>query len=356
MKNKIKRMQLSFTAEQIATIINGTVEGNPQATVSTFSKIEEGLPNSLSFLANPKYTSYIYDTKASIVLVNKDFQPEKPLETTIIRCESAYTALAILMEMVDKLKNEKTGIEPMCYIDDSAIVGENVYVGAFAYIGKNVKIGNDVKIYPQVYLGDNVQVQAGSVLYSGVKIYHDCQIGKDCIIHSGVVVGGDGFGFAPQSDGTYKKIPQLGNVIIENNVEVGANTTIDRAAIGSTIIRQGVKLDNLVQVAHNVEIGENTVMAALVGIAGSSKVGRNCMFGGQVGIGGHISIGDNSSIGAQSGIISNVKPESKIIGSPAIPVKQFFKSSILFGKLPEIYKDLNEMRKELNNLKNNLDN
>ncbi len=346
-------MQISFTAEQIATVLNGTIEGDTSVVVHDFSKIEEGKPGTLTFLANPKYTHYIYTTNASIVLVNNDFQAEQPIKATLIRCENAYAALAILLDMVEKMKPQKKGIEPMSCISPSAIIGEDAYIGALSYISDNVKIGKNSKIYPQSYVGDNVTVGENTIIYPGVTIYPGCIIGSNCIIHSGAVIGSDGFGFAPEN-GVYKKIPQTGIVILEDDVEIGANTTIDRAVMDATIIRKGVKLDNLIQVAHNVEIGDNTVMAAQVGISGSTKIGKNCMFGGQVGLGGHITIGDNANIGAQSGIISNIKPDSKILGSPAIPVKDFFRSSVVFPKLPEMYRKLAQLEREIETLKSNL--
>lgn len=346
-------MHISFTAEQIATVLNGTIEGDSSVVVNNFSKIEEGKPGTLTFLANPKYTHYIYTTKASIVLVNNDFKAEHPIKATLIRCFNAYAALAILLDLIEKSKPQKSGIEQMSHIASSAKLGENIYIGSFAYIADNVKIGDNSKIYPQVYIGENVEIGTNTTIYPGVKIYSGCKVGSNCIIHAGTVIGSDGFGFAPQDDGTYKKIPQLGIVIVEDDVEIGANTTIDRAVMDATIVRKGVKLDNLIQVAHNVEIGENTVMAAQVGISGSTKVGKRCMIGGQVGLGGHISIGDNVNIGAQSGIISNIKPDAKIIGSPAIPVKDFFRSSVVFPKLPEIYRQLAQLQKEIEELKSN---
>lgn len=346
-------MQISFTAQQIATILNGTIEGDPSIQVYSFSKIEEGKPGSLSFLANPKYTSHIYTTEASIVLVNNDFVAEHPVNCTLIKCFNAYAALAMLLDYVDKMKPQKKGIEDMSYISSKATLGDDVYVAAFAYIGDNVKIAKAAKIYPHAYIGESVSIGENTIIYSGAKIYPNCVIGDNCIIHSGAVIGADGFGFAPQ-DGVYKKIPQIGNVIIEDDVEIGANTTIDCAVMGSTIIRKGVKLDNLIQIAHNVEVGENTVMAAQVGISGSTKVGKQCMFGGQVGLGGHITIGDNSNIGAQSGILSNVKPGSQILGAPAIPVKDFFRSSIIFSKLPDMYRQLAQLQKEIEELKSKI--
>lgn len=345
-------MRISFTAEQIATVLNGTIEGEPSVAVNNFSKIEEGKPGTLTFLANPKYTHYIYETKASIVLVNNDFVAEKPIQATLIRCANAYAALAILMDMVEKAKPQKVGIEKMSYVAETASIGENVYVGSFAYIGESAKVANGAKIYPQAYIGDNVTIGENTIIYPGAKIYQGCVIGNNCIIHAGAVIGSDGFGFAPEN-GVYKKIPQMGVVIVEDDVEIGANTTIDRAVMDATIIHKGVKLDNLIQVAHNVEIGENTVMAAQVGISGSTKIGKNCMFGGQVGLGGHITIGDNANIGAQSGIISNVKPNAQIIGAPAIPIKDFFRSSVVFPKLPEIYRQLAQLQKEVEELKSN---
>lgn len=344
-------MQISFTAAQIAQVLNGIVEGDPSVSVNDFSKIEEGKTGSLTFLANPKYTHHIYSTDASIVLVNKDFVAEQPIKATLIRCENAYAALAILLDLVEKSKPQKTGVEAMSFIAESAQVGENVYVGAFSYVSDNAKIGNNCKIYPQVFIGDNVVVGDNTIIHPGVKIYAGCKIGSNCILHSGVVVGSDGFGFAPQENGEYKKIPQLGIVIIEDDVEIGANTTIDRAVMDATIIHKGVKLDNLIQVAHNVEIGSNTVMAAQVGISGSTKVGQSCVLGGQIGLGGHITIGDNVSIGAQAGIISNIKSGAQIIGSPAIPVKDFFRSSVIFPKLPDMYKQISQLQKEIEALK-----
>lgn len=343
-------MQLSFTAQQIADVLKGTVEGDPNVTVNNFSKIEEGKPGTLTFLANPKYTSYIYTTNASIVLVNNDFVPEKPVTATMVKVFNAYAALAVLLDMVEKSKPQKTGIEPMSYIAESANLGNNVYVGAFAYIANNVIVGENVQIHPQVYIGDNVTIGNNVILYPGVKIYPGCRIGNNCIIHSGVVIGSDGFGFAPEGE-EYKKIPQMGIVIIEDDVEIGANSTIDRAVMDATIIRKGVKLDNLIQIAHNVEVGANTVMAAQVGISGSTKIGEHCMIGGQVGLGGHITVGNNANIGAQSGIISNIKDDAKIIGSPAIPIKEFFRSSITFPKLPDMYRQLAQLEKEIQELK-----
>ncbi|SHF63911.1 UDP-3-O-(3-hydroxymyristoyl)glucosamine N-acyltransferase [Dysgonomonas macrotermitis] len=346
-------MQLSFTAQQIAHVLEGTVEGDPNVAVSNFSKIEEGKRGTLTFLANPKYTHYIYDTEASIVLVNSDFVAEKPVNATLVRVQNAYASLAVLLDMVEKAKPQKVGIEAMSYIADTATLGEKTYVGAFAYIGGYSSIGNNTKIYPQVYIGEGCKIGENVILYPGVKIYAGCEIGNNCIIHAGAVIGSDGFGFAPE-DGVYKKIPQMGIVIIEDDVEIGANTTIDRAVMDATIIRKGVKLDNLIQVAHNVEIGSNTVMAAQVGISGSTKIGESCVIGGQVGFGGHITIGNKASIGAQSGIISNIKEGAQIIGAPAIPVKDFFRSSVVFPKLPDMYRQMAQLEKEIKELKDKL--
>lgn len=307
-------------------------------------------------MANPKYTHYIYTTQASIVLVNNDFVTEKPVQSTLIRVPNAYSALAVLMDMVEKAKPTKSGIESLAYVSGQAQVGSDVYIGGYAYVDRGAKIGNNVQIYPHTYVGEGVEIGDNTILHAGVKLYQGVKIGKNCIVHAGAVVGSDGFGFAPDADGVYQKIPQMGTVIVEDDVEIGANTTIDRAVMDATIIRGGVKLDNLIQVAHNVEIGENTVMASQVGISGSTKVGKNCMFGGQVGLGGHITIGDNTSIGAQSGIISNVEPNSKLLGAPAIPVKDFFRSSVVFPKLPDMYRQINKMQKELDELKASLEN
>ena len=348
--------KMKLTAIQIAGILNGKVEGNEQVTVDNFSKIEEGKSGTLTFLSNPKYIHYIYETKASIALVNNDFAPEKalPESLTLIRVPDAYSALATLMALVEQSKPKKTGIESPVFISPSASISkEETYIGAFSYIGENVRIGKNVAVYPQSYIGDNVEIGDDTMIYAGVKVYAGCRIGRRCIIHSGAVVGSDGFGFAKEGE-SYKKIPQLGNVVIEDDVEIGANTTIDRAVMESTVIRRGVKLDNLIQIAHNVEIGEDTAIAAQTGISGSTKVGKNCVLGGQVGLGGHITIGDNTGIGAQAGIISNIEGGRNIIGSPAIDVKNFFRSSVVFAKLPDLYRSHNQLEKEVENLKKKL--
>ena len=344
---------MEFSALQIATVLNGTIEGNPEVKVNNFSKIEEGKPGTLTFLANPKYEHFIYHTEASIVLVNNDFTPTEPIKATLIKVANAYASLAILLNMVEQAKEKKAGIDSTAYISTSAIIKENCYIGNFAYIGDNVKVGHNCKIYPNTYIGDNVTLGDNCVVYPHVTIYEGCIIGNNCILHAGCVIGSDGFGFAPEGE-SYKKIPQLGNVILEDNVEIGANTTIDRAVMDSTIIRKGVKLDNLVQIAHNVEVGENTVMAAQVGIAGSTKVGRHCMFGGQVGLSGHIHIADNVILGAQCGVISDVKEQTTLLGAPAINAKNFMRSSAIFNRLPDIYRQINQMQRELEQLKKEL--
>jgi UDP-3-O-[3-hydroxymyristoyl] glucosamine N-acyltransferase len=348
---------MEFNAQQIAHVLAGKIDGNPEVKVRSFSKIEEGKEGTLTFLSNMKYSSFIYETKASIALVNEDFSPDKelPVTLTLIRVPNAYAALAQLLNLVEQAKTKKQGIEPMSFVSHSAKIPEkNIYVGAFAYIGENVELGENAAIYPNAYIGDNVVIGENTIIYSGVKIYEGCRVGKNCIIHAGAVIGSDGFGFAKEGE-IYNKIPQLGNVIIEDDVEIGANTTIDRAVMDSTIIQKGVKLDNLIQVAHNVEIGENTAMAAQVGISGSTKVGKNCIIGGQVGLGGHIKIEDNVSIGAQAGIISNIESGRSIIGSPAINVKDFFRSSIIFPKLPDMYRQIHQLQKELEALKQEIE-
>jgi len=339
-----------FTARQIADLLNGTVDGNPDAQVSTVARIEEGIPGALSFLANPKYTDYIYTTQSSIVLTGKDFKPLKKINATLIRVDDAYQGIAKLLEYYDQLSKNKQGREEQSFVSASATLGKDVYIGAFAYIGENAVIGDGVKIYPGTYIGDEVKVGNNTTLFQGVKIYHRCVIGNDCTLHAGVVIGADGFGFAPNAENNYNKVPQIGNVVIENNVEIGANTTIDRATLGSTIIRKGVKLDNLIQIAHNVEIGENTVIAAQTGISGSTKIGKNCMIGGQVGIIGHLSIGDNVKIAAQSGVGANLKDGEIVQGSPAYGIGAYKRSYVLFRKLPELNAKIAELEKKLNEL------
>jgi len=344
---------MNFKASIIAGFLKGEIEGDPDIEVNDISKIEEGRPGTLSFLANPKYEKYIYETSASVVLVNKDFKPEKPVKATLIRVDNAYEAFASLLDLYQQSKPQKKGIHKLASIHENVQLGENLYIGDYAVIENNVKIGNNVKIYPQVYIGENVKIGDDTVIYAGVKIYEGCIIGSGCVIHAGAVIGADGFGFAPQDNNNYRKVPQVGIVVIEDNVEIGANTTIDRATLGTTIIRKGVKLDNLIQVAHNVEIGENTVIAAQSGIAGSTKLGKDCMLGGQVGIVGHLTIADKVKIAAQSGVISDVKKEGEILqGSSAIHFKDYWKSYLIFTKLPELRKQLIELAREVKELKN----
>lgn len=338
---------MTFTAKQIAELLKGTIAGNEDVTVNRLSKIEEGEQGSLSFLANPKYTHYIYNTQASIVIVDEGFVPEKAISATLIKVKNAYMAFAELLEFYNKVKLDKKGVSEKAWIAESATLGKDVYIGHFAFIGENVRIGDNVKIYPQVYVGDNVKIGDNTTLFAGVKIYSDIEIGRDCTLHAGVVIGADGFGFAPQEDNNYKKIAQIGNVIIEDNVEIGANTTIDRATLGSTIIRRGVKLDNLIQVAHNVEIGENTVIAAQTGISGSVKIGKNCMIAGQVGFNGHINIGNNVKIAAQSGIPNNVKDDSILFGSPAFDATKYKKAYVHFRNLQKIVDRIDDLEKRI---------
>jgi UDP-3-O-[3-hydroxymyristoyl] glucosamine N-acyltransferase len=338
---------MEFSAKQIAEILNGKVEGNFDTKVRSIAKIEEGKPGCLSFLANPKYTAYIYTTASSIVLVNEDFIPEKPINATLIRVKDAYKAFATLLEFYQQYKLSKVGISSAAIIEPTAQIGEEVYIGANVYIGHHVILGNQSKIYPNVSIGDNVEIGDNTVLFSGVNVYSECKIGNDCIIHSGVVIGSDGFGFAPSTDDAFKKVPQIGNVLIEDNVEIGANTTIDRATLGSTIIRKGVKLDNLIQVAHNVEIGENTVIAAQTGISGTTKIGKQCMIGGQVGFAGHLKIGDRVKIGAQTGVIKNIENDCIMQGSPAVPYRHFFKSAAIFNELPELKKKIIDLENKM---------
>ncbi len=342
---------MEFSARQIADFLNGEIEGDPRATITDVSKIEDGKEGTLAFLANPKYEKYIYDTKASIVLVNREFKPSRPVSCTIIRVQDAYQSIASLLELREKMKPRPSGIEGSSYIDPLATMGENVYVGQFAVISSAAVIGNGVIIYPHVYVGKDVAIGDNTVLYPGARIYDRCQIGNNCTIHAGVVIGSDGFGFAPQTNSNYKKIPQVGNVIIEDNVEIGSNTTIDRAMIGSTIIRRGAKLDNLIQIAHNVEIGENTVIAAQCGIAGSTRIGANCMIGGQVGIIGHLKIADGVKIAAQSGVSMNIEENETIQGSPAYQYGKYQRSYVLYKKLPELYRQILKLEQEIGKLK-----
>ncbi|WP_179006946.1 UDP-3-O-(3-hydroxymyristoyl)glucosamine N-acyltransferase [Winogradskyella forsetii] len=338
---------MKFTAEQIAGILEGTVVGDPNVEVFKLSKIEEGTQGSLTFLSNLKYTPYIYKTEASITIVNADFEPEKPIFTTLIKVEDAYEGFSKLLEYYNQIKLNKSGIEQPSFISDSAKVGNDIYIGAFSYIGDNVILGDNVKIFPNAYIGDNVTIGDNSIVFSGGKIYSDCLIGKGCVINSGVIIGADGFGFAPNKVGGYSKIPQIGNVILEDYVDIGAGTTIDRATMGSTILRYGVKLDNQIQIAHNVEIGKNTVIAAQTGVAGSTKIGEHCQIGGQVGIAGHLLIGNNVKIQAQSGIGRNVKDNEVLQGSPALGYGDYNKSYVYFKNLPKIVKNINEIEKRV---------
>lgn len=344
---------MEFTAKQIAAYIGGEIVGDENATVHTFAKIEEGMPGALSFLSNPKYTAYIYDTQSSIVLVNSDFVPEKPINATLIKTANAYESLAKLMMLYESVKPKKQGISSMASIAESATIGENVYIGPFVCIGEKAVVGNSTIIEANVSIGDGATVGDNCLLYNGVTIYHDCRVGNRCILHAGSVVGSDGFGFAPGANG-YDKIPQIGIAILEDDVEIGANTCIDRATMGATIIKRGVKLDNMVQIAHNVVIDEHTVMAAQCGVAGSTKVGSWCMVGGQTGISGHIKIGNQVKVGGHSAIANSVKDGKAVMGYPAFDHKQFARASVVFKKLPEMYREMDTLKKELESLKQQL--
>lgn len=336
---------MEFTASQIAGILEGEVVGNPEIAVHRLSKIEEGVTGSLTFLANPKYTPYVYSTKASIIIVNRDFTPEQRLSPTLIKVDDAYKSFSKLLSYYNQVKSNKTGMESPVFISESARYGDNFYMGAFSYLGSNVRIGQDVKIYPNVYIGDNVTIGDRTVVFAGAKIYSETAIGKDCVIHSGAIIGADGFGFAPNENGEFSKVPQTGNVVLEDHVDVGAGTTIDRATLGSTILRRGVKLDNQIQIAHNVEIGEHTVIAAQTGVAGSTKIGKQCMIGGQVGIVGHIIIGDRVKIQAQSGISRNIKDDEVLQGSPALAYGDYNKSYVHFKNLPRLVNRIENLEK-----------
>ncbi len=343
---------MEFTAQQIGSMLTGEIEGDPQVKVSTLSKIEEGTPNSLSFLSNPKYTSFIYTTNASVVIVAKDFVAEQPIKATLIRVDDPYIAFTALLEQYNNLKLAKSGVETPSHISTSATIGDKHYIGAFAYIGNNVRIGQNVKIYPHVYIGDDVTIGDNCTLFPGVNVYHDCIIGNNVIIHSQTVIGGDGFGFAPQPDGSYKKIPQIGIVILEDDVEIGSNTCVDRATIGATIIRKGVKLDNLIQVAHNVEIGSNTVIASQSGISGSTKIGELTIIGGQVGIAGHINIARKTKINAKTGVNRSLEEEDKSWnGVPAMEYRHSLKTWAVQKRLPELEKRIEELEIMLKELK-----
>lgn len=341
---------MELSASQIAGYVDGTIEGNPEIKVNRFAKIEEATPGSITFLSNPAYTPYIYKTQASIVLVSNTFVPESNLSITLIKVADPYGALASLLEYYKSQLPQKTGVSSLAFISNSATIGKGAYIGEFAYVGENVNLGDNVKIYPHCYIGDQVSIGSGTILYSGVRIYNDCIIGLNCTIHSNAVIGADGFGFAPQSDNNYRKVAQIGNVIIEDNVEIGALTAIDRATMGSTIVKKGVKLDNLIQIAHNVVVGENTVIAAQSGIAGSSRVGKNCMFGGQVGISGHLTIGDEVKMAAQTGLTTNLKDGQIVMGSPAIDANRFRKAFVYFRNFEALVKRIDELEKKVSAL------
>jgi len=342
---------MNFTAALIAEFLKGSVEGNPEASVSDISKIEEGKPGTLSFLANPKYEKYIYVTQSSIVIVNADFQAQKEISATLVRVKNAYESFAALLRLYEQSKPKKSGISKLASISDKASMGKELYVGEFTVVSENASIGDGVQLYPQVYVGDHVKIGEGTILHPGVKVYEGCEIGANCVLHAGAIVGGDGFGFAPNKENNYEKIPQVGKVIIEDHVEVGANTTVDRATMGATILRKGVKLDNLVMIAHNVEIDENTVIAAQSGISGSTKVGKNCMFGGQVGLIGHINIASGVKIAAQSGITKDIKEEGIVIqGSPAFEFGPYQRSYLLFRNLPKIREQINDLERKVDRM------
>jgi len=339
---------MNFTAATIAEFLKGRVEGNPEASVNEVSKIEEGRSGTLSFLANPKYEKYIYDTQSSIVIVNEDFSPQNPVSATLIRVKNAYESFAALLRLYEQSKPKKTGISKMSVIAETASLDDDLYIGDFTVVSENVKLGKGVQLYPQVYIGDNVSIGEGSILHPGVKVYEGCRIGANCVIHAGAIIGADGFGFAPNQDNDYGKVPQVGIVILEDHVEVGANTTIDRATMGATLLKKGVKLDNLIMIAHNVEVGENTVMAAQTGISGSTKVGKNCMFGGQVGLIGHLTIADGVKIAAQSGITKNIKEEGIVVqGSPAFEFGPYQRSYSLFRNLPKLRNQIIELEEKV---------
>lgn len=341
---------MEFSAKQIAAFIQGEIIGDDNATVHTFAKIEEGIPGAISFLSNPKYTSYIYETQSSIVLVNKDFAPEQEVKTTLIKVDNAYESLAKLLNLYEMSKPKKVGVDPLAYVAETAKIGKDVYIAPFACVGDHAEIGDNTVLHPHATIGGGAKVGDNCIIYSSVTVYHDCRIGNNCILHAGCVIGADGFGFAPTPQG-YEKIPQIGIVILEDHVEIGANTCVDRATMGATVIHSGVKLDNLVQIAHNDEIGSHTVMAAQVGVAGSTKVGEWCMFGGQVGIAGHTKIGDKVNLGAQSGVPGSIKSGSQLIGTPPMGLKQYFKASVALKSLPETQMEIRQLRKELEELK-----
>lgn len=343
---------MKFLASQIAALLNGTIEGNPDTEVWNVAKIEEGAPGMLSFLANPKYTPYIYETQSSVVIVNKDFMAEKPIAATLIRVDDAYASFAKLLAFYDQITQDKKGVSSLSFVASTAKCGNNIYLGEFAFVGENVTIGNNVKLYPQVYVGDGCVIGDNTILYPGVRLYRNTVVGQRCIIHAGAVIGADGFGFVPQEDGHYEKIPQVGNVMIDDDVEIGANTTIDRSTMGSTRVHKGVKLDNLVHLAHNVEVGENTAMAAQVGVSGSTHLGKNCVVGGQTGFVGHLHIADGSKFGGQCGVMGSIKEENQeFMGTPIQPLRQYLKSNARFRHIDEMARKLEALEKELAELK-----
>ena len=346
---------MKFLASQIAALLNGTVEGNPETEVWNVAKIEEGAPGMLSFLANPKYIPYIYETRSSVVIVNKDFVAEKPISATLIRVDDAYASFAKLLAFYDQMSQDKRGVSSLAFVSSTAKCGEHLYLGEFAFVGENVTLGNNVKVYPQVYVGDGCVIGDNTVLYPGVRLYRNTVVGQRCIIHAGAVIGADGFGFVPQEDGHYDKIPQVGNVMIDDDVEIGANTTIDRSTMGSTRVHKGVKLDNLIHLAHNVEIGENSALAAQVGVSGSTHLGKNCVVGGQSGFVGHLHIANGSKFGGQCGIMGSIKEENQeFMGTPIQPLRQYLKSNARFRHIDEMARKIEELEKEVEKLKSSL--
>ena len=346
---------MKFLASQIAALLNGTVEGNPETEVWNVAKIEEGAPGMLSFLANPKYIPYIYETRSSVVIVNKDFVAEKPISATLIRVDDAYASFAKLLAFYDQMSQDKRGVSSLAFVSSTAKCGENLYLGEFAFVGENVTLGNNVKVYPQVYVGDGCVIGDNTVLYPGVRLYRNTVVGQRCIIHAGAVIGADGFGFVSQEDGHYDKIPQVGNVMIDDDVEIGANTTIDRSTMGSTRVHKGVKLDNLIHLAHNVEIGENSALAAQVGVSGSTHLGKNCVVGGQSGFVGHLHIANGSKFGGQCGIMGSIKEENQeFMGTPIQPLRQYLKSNARFRHIDEMARKIEELVKEVEKLKSSL--
>lgn len=345
---------MEFSAKQIAEFLHGEIVGNENASVNTFAKIEEGVPGALSFLSNPKYTSYLYETKSSVVLVNRDFIPEHPVQATLIKVDNAYESLAKLLTLYESMKPKPSGIDPLAFVSPSAKIGKNVYLAPFAYVGENAVIGDGVQIYPHTFVGDSVEIGSNSILYSSVNVYHGCKVGKNCVLHSGCVIGADGFGFAPTPQG-YEKIPQIGIVILEDNVEIGANTCVDRATMGATVIHAGVKVDNLIQIAHNVEVGSHTVMAAQTGIAGSTKIGEWCMFGGQTGIAGHLKVADRTQTGAKTGITKSIRqPGTAHMGTYSVEVKKYLKINAAQRMLPDFVEQLKALQKKVDELEKKL--